>query len=116
MLMKYATLWLFTFPLSPCNLYLLLASHFRLIYSGLSWRHRIFLLPRSQYCVQRMYVCMCVKYTFVCIPHRDIYHTLSRMVRSINTIFQYNTEQYVIYVVLQVSKGQILEDDKEERP
>ena len=30
------------------------------------------------------------------IPHRDIYHTLSGMVRSINTIFQDNTEQYVM--------------------
>ena len=91
MLMKYATLWLFTLPFSPCNLYLFFTSHFRLIYSGLSWRYRIFLLPRSQYCVQRMYVCMYVcmyvKYTFVCIPHRDIHHTLSGMVRSINTIF-----------------------------
>ena len=56
MLMKYATLWLSTLPLSPCNLYVLFTSHFRLIYSGLSWRHRIFLLPRSRYFVQRMYV------------------------------------------------------------
>ena len=69
MLVKYATLWLFTLPLSPCNLYVLFTSHFRLIYSGLSWRHRIFLLPRSQCCVQRMHVCIeYVKYTFVCIP------------------------------------------------
>ena len=39
---------------------------------------------------------MYVKYTFVSISHRDIYHTLSGMVRSINTIFQDNTEQYVM--------------------
>ena len=58
MLVNYATLWLLTPPLYPCNLYLLFASHFRLIYSGLiSWRHRIFFLPRSQYCVQRMSLC-----------------------------------------------------------
>ena len=37
MLVNYATLWLFTLLLSPCNLYLLFTSHFRLIYSGLSW-------------------------------------------------------------------------------
>ena len=36
-----------------------------------------------------MHVCMYVKYTFVDIPHRDIYHTMSRMVRSIGTIFQH---------------------------
>ena len=48
------TLWLLTLPLSPCNLYVLFTSHFRLIYSGLSWRHRIFHLPHSQCCVQRM--------------------------------------------------------------
>ena len=90
MLVKYATLWLFTLPLSPCNLYV--SFSFWLIYSRLSWRHRIFLLPHSQCRFQRMYV----KYTFVCIPHRDIYHTLSGMVRSISTIFQDNTEQYVM--------------------
>ena len=33
MLAKYATLWLFTLPFSPCNLYVLFTSHFRLIYS-----------------------------------------------------------------------------------
>ena len=32
----------------------------------------------------------------MCIPHRDIYHTLSGMVRSINIIFQDDTEQYVM--------------------
>ena len=36
------------------------------------------------------------------VGHGDI-------VISIDTIFQDNTQQYVIYVVLQVSKGQILE-------
>ena len=35
MLMKYATLWLFTLPVSPCNMFLLFTPHFRLIYSGL---------------------------------------------------------------------------------
>ena len=104
-LVKYATLWLFTLPLSSCNLYVLFTSHFRLIYSRLRWRYRIFLLQRSQCCVWcPTHVCMhvvyactvCVKYTFVCIPHRDIYHTLSGMVRSINIIFQDNTEQYVM--------------------
>ena len=35
-------------------------------------------------------------YKFVCISHRDFYHTLSGMVRSINNIFQDNTEQYVM--------------------
>ena len=37
-----------------------------------------------------MHVRMYVKYTFVCIPHQDIYYTLSGMVRSIDTIFQVN--------------------------
>ena len=32
MLVKYATLWLFTLPLSPCNLYVLFTSRFQLIY------------------------------------------------------------------------------------
>ena len=32
---NYATSWLFTLLLSPCNLYVLFTSHFRLIYSGL---------------------------------------------------------------------------------
>ena len=81
MLVKYAPLWLFTLPFSPCNLYVPFTSHFRLIYSGLSWRHRIFLLPCSQCCVQHMScvyacsleLCMYVNYTLsVCIPHRDI--------------------------------------------
>ena len=96
MLMKYATLWLFTLPLSPCNLYVLFTSHFRLIYPGLSWRHCIFLLPRSQYCVQRMYACMYVCKVYICVQyHTETYlcDTLSGMVRSINTIFQDNTEQ-----------------------
>ena len=35
MLVKYSTLWLFTLPLSPCNLYVLFTFHFRLIYSRL---------------------------------------------------------------------------------
>ena len=38
MLVKYATLWLFTLPLFPCNLYVLFTSHFRIIYSGLNSR------------------------------------------------------------------------------
>ena len=58
-------------------------------------------------CMYACSLCMYVKYTFVCILHRDIYHTLSGMVRSINTIFQDN--RAVRYVVLQVSKDQILE-------
>ena len=79
-MVKYATLWLFTLPLSPCNLYVLFTSHFQLIYSGLSWRHRIFLLPRSQYCIQRMYVWMYAKYKFaavVYVPVREIIENLS---------------------------------------
>ena len=48
------------FPLSPCNPYVLFTSYFRLIYSGLSWRQRVFHLRRSQCCVQRMYVCIYV--------------------------------------------------------
>ena len=77
-------------PFPPCNLYVLFTSHFQLIYSGLSWRHRSFLLPRSQCCVQRMYIyvlCMyvCKVYSLLrayttTIPHRDIYHTLLGMV------------------------------------
>ena len=56
-----------------------------------------------------MHVCMLyVKYIFVCIPYRDMYHILSGMVRSINTIFQDNTEQYVMFCAAGV-KGQILE-------
>ena len=63
LLVKYATLWLMTLPLSPCNLYVVLFTyHFRLIYSDLSWRHRIFHLPRSQCCGQRLYV-----YMYVCM-------------------------------------------------
>ena len=50
----------------------------------------------SNACMYACSLCMYVKYTFVCIPHRDIYHTLSGMVRSINIIFQDNTEQYVM--------------------
>ena len=100
MLVKYATLLLFTLPLSPCHLYVLFTYRFRLIYSCFSWRHRIFHLPRSHVvfnaCMYACSLCMYVKYTFVCIPHRDIYHTLSGMVRSINTTVQYNTEQYVM--------------------
>ena len=78
MLVKYATLWLFTLPLSPCNLYVLFTSHFQFIYSGFTWRHRIFLLPRSQCCVQRMhvyllmytlllYACMHVYKVYICV-------------------------------------------------
>ena len=35
MLVEYTTLWLFTLPLSPCNLYVLFTSRFRFIYSRL---------------------------------------------------------------------------------
>ena len=43
-------------------------------------------------CMYSCSLCMYVKSTgtFVCIPQRDI-HTLSGTVRSINTIFRYNT-------------------------
>ena len=74
MLVKYATLWLFTLPLSPCNLYVLFTSHFRLIYSGLSWRHHTFLF----YCVHNvvfnacMYACMHVCKVYICV------HTTTR--------------------------------------
>ena len=54
--MCYHTLCLLTLSLSPCNLYVLFTRHFRLIYSGLGWRHRIFYLPRTRCCVERMYV------------------------------------------------------------
>ena len=40
-----------------------------------------------------MYVCKVPGIHLCAIPHRDICHTLSGMVRSINTIFQNNTEQ-----------------------
>ena len=100
--MKYATLWLLTLPLSPCNLYVLFTSHFRFIYYGLSWRHRIFHLPRSQCCVQRMYVYMYVVCkVYICV-HTTPRHmpqnnwTLPGMVRSIDIIFPENTEQYVM--------------------
>ena len=78
MLVKHATLWLFTLPISPCNLYVFFTSHFQLTLA-LARDVALFLLLRSQCynCVQRIYVCIYVKYTFVCIPHRDIYHTLS---------------------------------------
>ena len=69
MLVKCATLWLFTIPLSPCNLF------YRV--------HNVVFNACSMYACS---LCMYVKYTLVCIPHRDIYHTLSGMVRSINTI------------------------------
>ena len=78
MLVKYSTLWLFVLPLSLCNLYILFSSHFRLIYSRLSWRHRIFLLPRSQCCVQRMYACsLCIRHVckvYICV-HTTPRHT-----------------------------------------
>ena len=48
-------------------------------------------------CMYACSLCMYVKYIFVCIPHRDIYRTLLGMVRSINTIFQDNTEQCVMF-------------------
>ena len=38
MLVKYATLWSFTLPLSSCDLHVLFTSHFGLIYSGLKMR------------------------------------------------------------------------------
>ena len=50
MLVKYATLWLFTLALSPCNLYVLFTSHFRLIYSRLNRRHRIFFTAFTMLC------------------------------------------------------------------
>ena len=96
MLVKYATLWLFTLPLSPCNLYVLFTYHFQLIYSGLITSHSFFyrVVHNVLFNACMHVLCMYVKYTFVCIPHRDIYHSLSGMVRSITTIFQDNTDQY----------------------
>ena len=100
----------FPFPLATCIYYLFLISGlFTLALAGdiaFFYYHRVHNIVFNA-CMH--VVCMYVKYTFVGIPHRDIYHTLSGMVRSINTIFQDNAEQYVIYVVLQVSKDQILE-------
>ena len=82
MLVKYATLWLFTLALSPCNLYVLFTSHFRLIYSRLNRRHRIFftaftMLCSTHVCVYACSLCMYVKYlVYICahttprhIPH-----------------------------------------------
>ena len=72
MLVKYATLWLFTLPLFPCNLYVLFTSHFQLIYSGLSWRHRIYfsftaftLLCSTHVCTR--YACMHVCKVYICV-------------------------------------------------
>ena len=74
MLVKYATLWLFTLPRSPCNLYVLFTSHFRLIYSGLiSWRHRIMLCST--------HVCMHVVYAYIYMHVCKVYicvHTTPR--------------------------------------
>ena len=64
--------------------------------SSASIRERLSAIPITWPSSRPCSLCMYVKYTFVCIPHRDIYHTLSGMVRSINTIFQDNTEQYVM--------------------
>ena len=100
MLVKYTTLWLFTHPLSPCNLYVLFTSYFRLFTLALNSDIVFFFYHVHNVmfnaCMYACSTCMYVKYTLVCIPHRDIYHTLSVMVRSINTIFQDNTEQYTL--------------------
>ena len=45
-------------------------------------------------CMYACSLCMYAKYTF--IPHRDIYYTLSGMVRSINSIFQDKIELYAL--------------------
>ena len=73
MLVKYATLWLFTLALSPCNLYVLFTSHFRLIYSRLNRRHSIFftaftMLCSTHVCVYACSLCMYVKYlVYICV-------------------------------------------------
>ena len=72
MLMKYTTLWLFTLPLPPCNLYVLFTSHFRLIYTLALAGDIAFFFYRVHNIVfnARIYACMHVrmyaKYTFVC--------------------------------------------------
>ena len=87
----------FPFPVATCMYYLLLISSlFNLALAG----DIAFFFYRVRNVVFNacmcMHVCMYVKYIFVCIPHRDMCHILSGMVRSINTIFQDNTEQYVM--------------------
>ena len=71
MLMKYATLWLFTLPLSPGNLYVLFTPHFRLIYSGLAGDIAFFFygvrnIVFNACMYAGMHVCMYAKYAFVC--------------------------------------------------
>ena len=81
------------FPLTTCMYYLLLISS--LFTLALAGDIAFFFYLVHNVVFQRMYVCMYLKYTFVCIPHRDMYHILSGIVRSIDTIFQYNKVQYV---------------------
>ena len=88
----------FPFPLETCMYFLLLISGlFTLALAGdiAFFFYRVHNIVFNA-CMYSCSLCMYVKYTFVCIPHRDIYQTLSGMVRSNNTIFQHNTEQYVM--------------------
>ena len=87
----------FPFPFATSMYYLLLISSlFTLALAGdiafFFYRVHNVLCSTHVY----MHVCMYVKYTFVCIPQRDIYHNLSGMSRSINTTFEDKTEQDVM--------------------
>ena len=89
----------FPFPLATCMYYLLLISGlFTLLALADDIAFFFYRVHNVVFnaCMYACSLCMYVKYIFVCKPHRDIYHTLSGMVRSINTIFQDNTEQYVM--------------------
>ena len=94
---KSATLWLFTLPLSPCKLYdVSFTCHFRLIY--LARVAFFFYRVHNVVFTACMYACMHACKVYICVhtTPRHIPHFLSRMVRSINTIFQDNTGQYVM--------------------
>ena len=86
-------LWLFALPLSPfplatCVYYSLFISglFFILALAGdiAFFFYRVHNVVFNS-CMYACIACMYVKFTFMCIPYRDIYHTLSGMVRSINT-------------------------------
>ena len=75
---EICSLWLMTLPHSPCNLYVLFTTHFRLIYSTSHFSFTAFTMCSTHVCVR---VCIYVMYIFVCIPHRDIYHIIIGLCR-----------------------------------
>ena len=84
MLVKYATMWFLTLPLSPCNLYVLLTYHLPGLLFTLALAGDIaFFIYRVHNVVfnacMYIHVWMYVMYTFVCIPHRNTYYIIIRL-------------------------------------